>query len=114
MKDKHGIGFNCEQCNEYCLFEEQLEENIEEEHMEDEEHIEPSGFECVECNEFFESVAKVIDHENEGECDQCGKWLGCGTNMEKHRKKEHENIAVYLVGKVHCARLNVKSGFCSV
>merc|ERR1712115_337314 len=92
MKDKHGIGFNCEQCDEYCLFEEQLEEHIEEEHMEDEEHIEPTGFECVECNEIFESVIKVIEHENKGECDQCGKWLGCGTNMEKHKKKEHEYI----------------------
>ena len=60
MKDKHRIGFNCEQCNEYCLFEEQLKEHIEEEHMEDEEHIEPTGFECVECNEIFESVIKVM------------------------------------------------------
>ena len=46
MKDKHRISFNCEQCNEYCLFEEQLKEHIEEEHIEDEEHIEPTGFEC--------------------------------------------------------------------
>ena len=83
MKEKHGIGFNCEQCNEYCLFEEQLEEHREEEHMEDEEHMEPNGFECVECNGNFESVDKVIEHENEGECDQCGKWLGCGINMKK-------------------------------
>ena len=45
---------------------------------------------CRECNEKFESVDKVIEHENEGECDQCGKWLGCGTNMEKHKKREHE------------------------
>ena len=95
MKEKHRIGFNCEQCNEYCMFEEQLEEHIEEEHMESEEHMEPSGFECVECNEFFESVDKVIEHENEGECDQCGKWLGCGTNMEKHKKREHEIVNIY-------------------
>merc|ERR1711867_127077 len=91
MKDKHRIGFNCEHCDEYCLFEEQLEEHMEEEHMEDEEYIEPSGFQCVECNEFFESVDKVIEHENEGECNQCGKWLGCRTNMEEHKKKEHES-----------------------
>ena len=37
MKDKHGIGFNCPQCNEYCLFKEHLEEHIEDEHMEREE-----------------------------------------------------------------------------
>ena len=66
---------------------------MEEEHMEDEEHIEPNGFECVECNENFESVDKVIEHENEGECDLCGKWLGCGTNMENHKKKEHETTS---------------------
>ena len=40
---------------------------------------------------FFESVDDVIEHENEGECDQCGKWLGCETNMEKHKKREHES-----------------------
>ena len=45
---------------------------------------------CRECNEKFESIYKVIEHENEGECNQCGKWLGCGTNMEKHKKREHE------------------------
>merc|ERR1712115_300059 len=92
MKDKHGIGFNCPQCNEYCLFEEHLEEHIEDEHMELEEYMEPSGFQCVECKEFFESVDDVIDHENEGECDQCGKWLGCEKNMQIHKQKEHEYI----------------------
>ena len=91
MKDKHGIGFNCPQCNEYFLFEEQLEEHIEDEHMEREEYIEPSEFQCVECNEFFDSRDDAIDHENEDECDQCGKWLGCRTNVEKHKNKEHEN-----------------------
>ncbi len=70
MKEKHGIGFNCPQCNEFYLFEEHLEEHIEDEHMEREQYMEPSGFQCVECNEFFESVDDVIDHENEGECDQ--------------------------------------------
>merc|ERR1712240_276873 len=76
MKEKHRIGFYYEQCNEYCLFEEELEEHTD--------------FECVEYNEKFESVDKVIEHENEGECDQCGKWLSCGTNLGKHKKKEHE------------------------
>merc|ERR1712082_475587 len=78
----------------FQLFEEQLEEHIEEEHMESEEHMEPSGFQCVECNEFFESVDDVIEHENEGECDQCGKWLGCGKNMEIHKQKEHDIIII--------------------
>merc|ERR1712240_441258 len=35
-------------------------------------------------------MGKVIEHENEGQCDQCGKWLGCGTNLERHMKREHE------------------------
>ena len=90
MKEKHGIGFYCEQCDEYCLFEEELEEHMEI-HVTEIECVECNEkFECVECNEKFESVDKVIEHENEGECDQCGKWLGCGTNLGKHKKREHE------------------------
>ena len=79
MKEKHEIGFYCEHCDEYCLFEEQLEE-----------HKESHVVECVYCKEKFESIDKVIEHENEGECDQCGKRLGCGTNLGKHKKREHE------------------------
>ena len=75
MKNKHGIGFNCSQCNKFYFFEDQLEEHLEE-HIEREEYIEPNEFQCVECNEFF-SREDAINHENEGECDQCGKWLGC-------------------------------------
>merc|ERR1712240_893339 len=159
MKERHRIGFYCEHCDEYCLFEEELEEHMDshvteieceedlEEHTEiecvqckekfgsedeiteheddgqefdqygewlcygtslardkkreheitseegsEKEDMETHGteIECVECNEKFESVDKVIEHENEGECDQCGKWLGCGTNLEKHKKREHE------------------------
>ena len=41
---------------------------------------------------FFDSVDDVIDHENEGECDQCGKWLGCENNMQIHKQKEHKII----------------------
>ena len=93
MKEKHRIGFNCPQCNEYHLFEEHLEEHTEDEHMEREEYIETNGFQCVECNEFFESVEVVIDHENEGECDQCGKWLGCENNMQIYKQKEHKTIS---------------------
>ena len=78
MKEKHGIGFYCEQCNQYCLFEEELEEHMKEFHVAEEleEHMKEfhvTEFECVECNEKFESVDKVIEHKNEGECDQCGK-----------------------------------------
>jgi len=62
------------------------EEGSKDEDMET--HV--TEIECVECNEKFESVDKVIEHENKGECDQCGKWLGCGTNLGKHEKKEHE------------------------
>jgi len=86
MKDKHGIGFLCEKCNECCMSEEKLEE-----HMEDEEDIEHDGFECVECNENFESVDKIIEHEHDSECDQCKSWLGCRTRMIEHKKREHES-----------------------
>jgi len=90
MKKKHGIGFNCPQCNEFYFFEGQLEEHLEE-HIEREEYIEPSEFQCVECNGFFDSRDDAIDHENKDECDQCGKWLGYETCVEKHMDKEHEN-----------------------
>ena len=43
MKQKHGIGFNCPQCNEFYFFEDQLEEHLEE-HIEREEYIEPNEF----------------------------------------------------------------------
>ena len=62
---------------DYHVTEIECEEELEE-HME---------FECVECNEKFESAEKVIEHENKGQCDQCGKWLGCGTNLGKHKKR---------------------------
>ena len=52
MKNKHGIGFNCSQCNEFYFFEDQLEEHLED-HIEREEYLEPNEFQCVECNEFF-------------------------------------------------------------
>ena len=72
------------------FFEDQLEEHLEE-HIEREEYIEPSEFQCVECNEFF-SRDDAIKHENEGECDQCGKWLGCEKNVQTHKLKEHKII----------------------
>merc|ERR1711867_378492 len=52
--------------------------------------MEHNEIECVQCDEKFESIDKVIEHENDGECDQCGKWLGCGTNLGEHKKREHE------------------------
>merc|ERR1711989_149653 len=62
-----------------------------EEHIEREEYIEPNEFQCVECNEFF-SRDDAIKHENEGECDQCLKWLGCEKKVQMHKLKEHKII----------------------
>jgi len=77
MKEKHGIGFYCEQCNWYCLFEEQLDEHMdfhvtEIEYEEDlEKHTE---FEDVECNkkfEFEEQLEEPMDfHVMEIECEE--------------------------------------------
>merc|ERR1712115_702615 len=69
---------------------EQLEEHLEE-HIEREEYIEPNEFQCVECYEFF-SRDEAIKHENEGECDQCSKWLGCEKKVQIHKLKEHKTI----------------------
>merc|ERR1712115_437265 len=90
MKKNHGIGLNCPQCNEFYYFEEQLEEHLEE-HIEREEYIEPNEFQREECNEFF-SREDAINHENESECDQCGKWLGCEKNVQTHKLREHKII----------------------
>ena len=70
------------------IFWDQLEEHLEE-HIEREEYIEPNEFQCVECNEFF-SRDEAIKHKNDGECDQCGKELGCGTKVIEHMR-EHES-----------------------
>ena len=43
----------------------------------------------AKCREKPESVNKDI---NEDECDQCGKWLDCGTSLRKYMKKEHRNM----------------------
>merc|ERR1711867_260006 len=51
-----------------------------------------SEFQCVECNEFFDARDDAINHENEGECDQCGKWLGCENNVQIHKLREHKII----------------------
>merc|ERR1712115_772060 len=90
MKKNHGIGLNCPQCNEFYFFEEQLEEHLEE-HIEREEYIELNEFQCVECHEFFPRD-EAIKHENEGECDQCSKWLGCGKKVQIHKLEEHKTI----------------------
>merc|ERR1712115_515467 len=87
MKKNHGIGLNCPQCNEFYFFEDQLEEHLEE-HIEREEYIEPNGFQCEECYEFF-SRYEAIKHKNDGECNRCGKELGCGTKVIEHMR-EHE------------------------
>merc|ERR1712115_261522 len=51
----------------------------------------PNEFQCVECFEFF-SRDEAIKHENEGECDQCLKWLGCEKKVQMHKLKEHKTI----------------------
>ena len=40
----------------------------------------------------FFSREDAINHENEGECDQCDKWLGCEKNVQTHKLKEHKII----------------------
>ena len=45
----------------------------------------------MECHEFFPRD-EAIKHENEGECDQCSKWLGCEKKVQIHKLKEHKTI----------------------
>merc|ERR1711873_380466 len=58
MREKHRIGFYCELCSEYCLFQEELEEHMETHVMETEyeEKLEDNTeIECVQCKQKFES-----------------------------------------------------------
>ena len=79
MKEKHRIGFYCEQCDEYCLFQEELEEQMDSHatEIECEEKLEEyTEIECVQCKEKFGSEDEITEHEDDGqECDQCGKWI---------------------------------------
>ena len=92
MKKKHRIGFYCEQCDEYCLFEEELEEHMDSHATEiecEEDLEEHTEIECVQCKEKFESEDEITKHEDDGqECNQCEGWLCHGLNMKKHKKEE--------------------------
>merc|ERR1712115_406924 len=37
-------------------------------------------------------MGEAIKHENEGECNQCSKWLGWEKKVEIHKLKEHKTI----------------------
>merc|ERR1712115_168390 len=65
------------------------------------------GVNCPQCNEFFDSRNNAIDHENEDECDQCGKWLGCETYVEKHTNKEHENRGLKIESHIGTQTLDI-------
>merc|ERR1712240_856515 len=86
-------GQECDQCGEWLCYGTSLAKHKKREHeitsgeSREEEDTETHVTE-VECMEKSELVDKVIEHENEGECDQCGKWLDCGTNLGEHMKKE--------------------------
>merc|ERR1712115_322315 len=88
--EKQNYESKCDLCKTHFKNRNRLEEHLEE-HREREEYIEPNEFQCVECKEFF-SRDDAIKHENEGECDQCGKWLGCEKNVQTHKLKEHKII----------------------
>merc|ERR1712121_39324 len=94
MREKHRIGFYCELCNEYCLFQEKLEEHMETHVTETEcekKLEEYTEIECVQCKQKFESEDEITEHDDDGqECDQCGEWLCYGTSLARHKKREHE------------------------
>ena len=78
------------------LYKKQMEKHMDYHvtEIECEEELEKHMYvECVECNEKYDSTEKVIEHENEGQCDQCEYWLGCGTRVMEHKKREHEIIS---------------------
>merc|ERR1712240_368391 len=50
--------------------------------------IDGAKIECVECNEKFKSIDKIIEHITKNEC---GGWTCCETYLRKHMKKEQRN-----------------------
>ena len=78
MKEEHGIGFNCKHCDKYCQYEQVLKAHMT-------LHIE----ECVEYYIEY-NIDEAIEHEDNDQCDQCGKNFGSKTNLEEHKKREHE------------------------
>jgi len=50
--------------------------------------IDGTKIECVECNEKFESINKIIEHVTKNEC---GGWTCCETYLRKYMKKEQRN-----------------------
>ena len=94
MKEKHRIGFYCELCDEYCLFQEELEEHMDSHATEtecEEKLEEYTEIECVQCKQKFGSEDEITEHEESGqECDQCEEWLCYGTSLARHKKREHE------------------------
>ena len=90
MKEKHRIGFYCEQCDEYCLFKEDLEEHMESHVTEVECEEDSEEIECRQCKKKFKSEEEITKHEDDGqECNQCEVWLCQGLNMIEHKKNRH-------------------------
>ena len=78
----------CEQCNEYCLFKEDLEEHMESHVTEGEREEDSEGIECEQCYVTYKTEEEFIEHEDNGqECDQCGKWVCFGFSLKNHKKK---------------------------
>merc|ERR1712240_902506 len=66
MREKHRIGFYCELCDEYCLFQEELEEHMDSHATEtecEEKLEEYTEVECVQCKQKFESEDEIKEHE---------------------------------------------------
>ena len=63
MKEKHGMEFYCEFCEKYYKYVGQYES-----------HMFTHGI--------YDSVDKVIENEDDGECEKCGKYFGNRTNLE--------------------------------
>ena len=89
-------GQECDQCGKWICDGMSLKRHKKKEHKptrekeSKEEDMETHGTEmgCVECNEKFKSLDKIIEHISKNEC---GGWTCCETYLRKQEEKEHRN-----------------------
>merc|ERR1712240_193210 len=86
----------CDQCGKWICDGISLKRHNKKEHeitrqkgnKEEDMEIDGTKIECVECNEKFKSIDKIIEHITKNEC---GGLTCCETYLRKHMKKEQRN-----------------------
>merc|ERR1712240_731204 len=94
--EHENYGQECDQCGKWICDGISLKRHNKKEHeitrqkgnKEEDMEIDGTKIECVECNEKFKSIDKIIEHITKNEC---GGLTCCETYLRKHMKKEQRN-----------------------